>query len=36
MYRLPYVDGKKHYTYVVTALDRMSNESKGRRKGIDL
>ena len=34
--RLPYVDGKKKYTYVVTALDRMSNESKPVKKKIKL
>ena len=34
--RLPYTNGKKHYTYVVTALDRLSNESKGRRKRVEL
>ena len=28
-YRLPYKDGKTKVTYVVTALDRMSNESDG-------
>ena len=28
-YRLPYQDGKNKVTYVVTALDRMSNESDG-------
>ena len=27
-YRLPYKDGKTTYTYVVTALDRLHNESK--------
>ncbi|MCL1617325.1 family 10 glycosylhydrolase [Bacteroides sp. ET71] len=27
-YKLPYTDGKKKYRYVVTALDRMWNESK--------
>ena len=36
MFRLPYVDGKKQYTYVVTSLDRMSNESKGVKKKIKL
>lgn len=35
-YRLPYVDGKVKYTYVVTALDRLQNESKGVRKKIKL
>lgn len=35
-YKLPYVDGKTKYTYVVTALDRMSNESKGKKVKIKL
>ena len=34
--KLPYVDGSARYTYVVTALDRMSNESKGVKKKIKL
>ena len=34
--KLPYNDGKKKYTYVVTALDRMSNESKAVKKKIKL
>lgn len=33
---LPYQDGKTTYTYVVTALDRMSNESAGVKKKIKL
>ncbi len=28
MLKLPYQDGKQRYTYVVTALDRLQNESK--------
>ena len=36
MYRLPYEGGLKKYTYVVTSLDRMSNESKGAKKKISL
>jgi len=36
MLKLPYVDGNTKYTYVVTALDRMSNESKGVKKKIRL
>lgn len=36
MYKLPYVDGKTKYTYVVTALDRMANESKAVKKKIKL
>lgn len=35
-YKLPYVDGKKRYTYVVTSLDRMSNESKAVKKKLKL
>lgn len=30
--RLPYVDGSTKYVYYVTALDRMSNESKAAKK----
>ena len=33
---LPYVDGKTRYTYVVTALDRMANESKAVKKKVKL
>ena len=36
MYKLPYVDGKTKYRYVVTALDRMNNESKAKKKSIKL
>ena len=36
MYRLPYQDGKQSYTYIVTALDRLHNESKGVKKKIKL
>lgn len=36
MYKLPYKDGSKRYRYVVTALDRMSNESKCAKKRIKL
>lgn len=35
-YPLPYADGKEKYVYVVTALDRMSNESKIAKKAIKL
>ena len=35
-YKLPYEDGKTKYTYVVTALDRMQNESKAKKKTIKL
>ncbi|MBQ9357817.1 MAG: family 10 glycosylhydrolase [Prevotella sp.] len=34
--RLPYVDGTTKYTYAVTALDRMQNESKPAKKTIKL
>lgn len=36
MLKLPYADGSTAYTYVVTALDRMSNESKGVKKKVRL
>ncbi len=35
-YLLPYDDGKTKYTYVVTALDRMSNESKIVKRKVKL
>lgn len=35
-YKLPYGGGKTKYTYVVTALDRLHNESKSVRKKIKL
>ena len=31
-YKLPYEDGSRKYTYVVTALDRLQNESKKGEK----
>lgn len=34
--KLPYEDGKTKYTYVVTALDRMQNESKAKKKKVML
>ncbi len=34
--KLPYVDGKTKYRYVVTALDRFGNESKMKTKKIKL
>lgn len=34
--KLPYNDGSRRYTYVVTSLDRMSNESVGVKKKIKL
>ena len=33
---LPHIDGKQKYTYVVTALDRMQNESKKVKKTVKL
>ena len=36
MYKLPYVDGNTKYQYVVTSLDRMSNESKAKKISIKL
>ena len=35
-YRLPYSDGNTQYTYVVTALDRIQNESKAVKKKVKL
>ncbi len=35
-YILPYYKGRERYTYVVTALDRMSNESKGAKVKVRL
>ncbi len=35
-YRLPYRDGRTRYTYVVTVLDRMSNESAYVKKKVKL
>ena len=35
-YKLPYEDGKTKYTYVITALDRLHNESKAVKKKIKL
>ena len=35
-YQLPYVNGKTAYTYVVTSLDRLSNESKVVKKKVKL
>ena len=35
-YKLPYTDGKTKYTYVVTALNRLQNESKGSKAKIKL
>ena len=34
--RLNYRDGNTKYVYVVTALDRMSNESHGKKKKVKL
>lgn len=35
-YKLPYENGKTKYTYVVTALDKMSNESKPKKVTVKL
>jgi hypothetical protein len=35
-YKLPYDDGKLKYTYIVTALNRIHNESKPAKKKIKL
>lgn len=35
-YKLPYDNGKTKYRYVVTALDRLHNESKMKSKKIKL
>ena len=35
-YKLPYVDGKTKYRYVVTSLDRLQNESKPVKKKVKL
>lgn len=35
-YALPYETGKTKYKYVVTALDRLSNESKAAKKSVKL
>ena len=35
-YKLPYEDGKTKYRYVVTALDRLQNESKAVKKKVKL
>ena len=35
-YKLPYEDGNTSYTYMVTSLDRMSNESKAAKKKVKL
>ena len=34
--KLPYSAGKEKHTYVVTALDRVGNESKGAKKNVKL
>ncbi len=34
--KLPYTDGRVKYTYVVTALDRLQNESKGVKEKVKL
>ena len=35
-YKLPYANGKTKYTYVVTALNRLHNESKARKETVRL
>ena len=35
-YKLPYQDGRQKYTYVVTALNRLQNESKIVKKKVKL
>ena len=35
-YKLPYEDGKTKYRYVVTALERLHNESKSVSKKVKL
>jgi len=35
-YKLPFADGSRKYTYVVTALDRLQNESKAAKKKVKL
>jgi len=35
-YKLPYINGNHRYTYVITALDRMQNESKAVKKKVKL
>ena len=34
--RLPYDGGNQKFVYAVTALDRLQNESKARRKKVSL
>lgn len=36
MLKLPFAGGQEKYTYVVTALDRLQNESKGVKKSVKL
>ena len=36
MLKLPYNGGVESYTFVVTAVDRMSNESAGVKKKVKL
>ena len=35
-YRLPYKRGTREYVYVVTAVDRMHNESDGKSRKVKL
>lgn len=34
--KLPYDSGRQHYTYVVTALNRLQNESKSAKKNVKM
>ena len=35
-YKLPYINGNHRYTYLVTTLDRLQNESKPAKKKVKL
>lgn len=35
-FKLPFISGKDKYLYVITSLDRMSNESKGKKVKVKL
>ena len=36
MFKLPYQNGRQKFIYVVTALDRLQNESKAVKKKVKL
>lgn len=36
LYKLPYENGNTKFTYVVTSLDRLQNESKGNKEKVKL